>query len=165
MDLKKIIDFLNKRISDKYDDFDKYSNLVIDHSILNGKIKKISLDFMSKDKKIEYKGYEMVNSGVLVVNIDLNTDMSYDIDDDYSDFYGLENFIGFDLWQLINNIIFPYINKKYFRLIGIRLSDMPFIDFVFRNSKGQTLFYHEEDMEDFDFLSKTPNPMIWKKVD
>jgi len=163
MDFNSIFDVINKNILKKYDDMGKYSNLSINHSMLNGKIKEISLKFIPEDKKIQYLGYEMTNPGVLDVYVDLNTDISCDNDGENSDcMRDSANFIGLDPWQFINNVIYPYIEKKYLKLINIRIHEFPFVNFIVRNSQKQTLFYDNRDLNDFR-LSK--NPIIWKKVD
>jgi len=163
MSLKSITDIINKNLPKKYTDFGKFSNLVIDHSMLEGKIKEISLDFIPKNEKITYDGYEMIEPGILEVNIVLNIDETCGIDDDPSDCLDYAgNYIGLDPWQFINNVIFPYVSKKYLNLMGFSFKDVPYVDFVVKNSQGQTLFYYDEDLDTF---IGSKNPTIWKKVD
>lgn len=162
MEITRITDLINQNLSKKPKDLGKYSNLVIDHSMLEGKIKEITLDFLPQNEEITYDGYKMKNPGVLVVNIDLNTDLACEIDDRPEDCIEMaSDFLGFDGWHFINSVVYPYVSKKYLNLFGFSFKDFPYIDFVVRNRQKQTLFYHDEDMETF---IGSKNPIFWEKI-
>jgi len=153
-----------------YDDIAKYSNMVMDHEVLDGKIKSIELDFEPSEEPIKYGGYEMINPGTLIVNVFLNTESFYKISDSIS---GIENayklipelevdsFLEFNGYEFIKNIIFPYISQKFLRLMGLSFGDIPYVDFNLINHKGETLLSYDEDLETF-VGSKNSN--IWKKI-
>ena len=71
----------NKIMPKSYGDLAKYSNMVMDHEVLDGKIKDIELDFVPSKEPIKYGGYEMIQPGTLVINVILNTEGFYEISD------------------------------------------------------------------------------------
>lgn len=164
MNFERITDILNKTIPKKYNDLFKYSPLVVNLNMLNGKIKDIRLGFRPQQEKIEFNGYEMINPGVLVVNIDLNTDLTCEIDDRPEDCIEMaSDFLGFDGWHFINSVIYPYVSKKYFNLFGFSFKDFPYIEISVNNKYGETLFYDEIDVNSLSV--KKVNPYIWKRID
>lgn len=170
MDLNLMSKTFNKVMPKSYDDIAKYSNMVMDHEVLDGKIKSIELDFEPSKEPIKYGGYEMIHPGTLIVNVFLNTESFYKISDSIS---GIENayklipelevdsFLEFNGYEFIKNIIFPYISQKFLRLMGLSFGDIPYVDFNLINHKGEILLSYDEDLETF-VGSKNSN--IWKKI-
>jgi len=170
MDLNLMSKTFNKVMPKSYDDIAKYSNMVMDHEVLDGKIKSIELDFEPSKEPIKYGGYEMIQPGTLIVNVFLNTESFYKISDSIS---GIENayklipelevdsFLEFNGYEFIKNIIFPYISQKFLRLMGLSFGDIPYVDFNLINHKGETLLSYDEDLETF---VGSENSNIWKKI-
>lgn len=170
MDFNLMSDMFNKIMPKSYDDFAKYSNMVMDHDVLGGKIKSIELDFEPSKEPIKYGGYEMKQPGTLVVNIFLNTEDFYEISDSVPGIeksYELipeleaDGFLEFNGYEFIKNIIFPYISQKFLRLMGLSLGDVPYIDFNLINHRGKVLVNYEEDLETF---IGSENSIVWKKI-
>ena len=69
MDFNLMNNMFNKIMPKSYNDIAKYSNMVMDHEVLDGKIKNIELDFEPSKEPIKYGGYEMIQPGTLVINV------------------------------------------------------------------------------------------------
>ena len=160
----------NKIMPKSYDDIAKYSNMVMDHNVLDGKIKDIELDFVPSKEPIRYDGYEMKQPGTLVINVILNTEGFYEIADNIptiQDVYKLrpeleaDTFLDFNGFEFIKNIVFPYISQKFLRLMGLSLGDIPYVDFNLVNHKGETILSYDEDLDTFIGSS---NSNVWKKI-
>lgn len=170
MDFNLMSDMFNKVMPKSYDDFAKYSNMVMDHSVLDGKIKSIELDFEPSKEPIKYGGYEMKQPGTLVINVILNTEDFYEISDSVS---GLKNiyelmpelevdsFLELNGYEFIKNIIFPYISQKFLRLMGLSLGDVPYVDFNLINHRGETILNYNEDLDTF---IGSENSSVWRKI-
>jgi len=160
----------NKIMPKSYDDIAKYSNMVMDHEVLDGKIKDIELDFEPSKEPIKYGGYEMIQPGTLVINVILNTEGFYEISDSVpaiQDTFKLrpeleaDSFLEFNGYEFIKNILFPYIEKKFLRLMGLSLGDVPYVDFNLVNHKGETILTYDEDLDTF---IGSKNSSVWKKM-
>ena len=160
----------NKIMPKTYNDIAKYSNMVMDHEVLDGKIKNIELDFEPSKEPIKYGGYEMIQPGTLVINVILNTEGFYEISDSVpaiQDAFKLrpeleaDSFLEFNGYEFIKNIIFPYISQKFLRLMGLSLGDVPYVDFNLINHKGETILSYDEDLDTF---IGSENSSVWKKI-
>ena len=160
----------NKIMPKSYDDIAKYSNMVMDHEVLDGKIKDIELDFEPSKEPIKYNGYEMIQPGTLVINVILNTEGFYEISDSVpsmQDVFNLRpeleahSFLEFSGHEFIKNIIFPYISQKFLRLMGLSLGDVPYVDFNLINHRGETILSYDEDLDTF---IGSENSSVWKKI-
>ena len=170
MDFNLMNNMFNKIMPKSYNDIAKYSNMVMDHEVLDGKIKNIELDFEPSKEPIKYGGYEMIQPGTLVINVTLNTEGFYEISDSIpsiQDAFKLhpeleaDSFLQFDGIEFIKNIVFPYISKKFLRLMGLSLGDVPYVDFNLYNHKGDLLLNYDEDLD--TFIGST-NDSVWKKI-
>lgn len=161
MNFEKITDLLNKTIPKKYNDLFKYSPLVVNLNMLNGKIKDIRLGFRPQEEKIEFNGYEMINPGVFLIDVDLNTDIKCNSEKDCIE--KGEKYLYFDGWSFIHKIIYPYVRDKYLKMVGISLDNIPYIEISVNNKYGETLFYDEIDVNSLSV--KKVNPYIWKRID
>tara|TARA_Y100000389_G_C17363290_1_gene464897 strand:- start:384 stop:899 length:516 start_codon:yes stop_codon:yes gene_type:complete len=170
MDFNLMSDMFNKVMPKSYDDLSKYSNMVMDHSVLDGKIKSIEIDFEPSKEPIRYGDYEMKQPGTLIVNIFLNTEDFYEISDSLP---GLEkvyelrpelkadSFLELNGYEFIKNIIFPYISQKFLRLMGLSLGDVPYVDFNLINHRGETILNYDEDLDTF---IGSENSSVWRKI-
>lgn len=173
MDLNLMSDMFNRIMPKSYEDLSKYSNMVMDHTLLDGKIKNIELKFEPSKEPIKYGGWEMRQPGTLVVNVFLNTENFYGISDSIPGIekaYELmpeleaDTFLEFNGYEFIKNIIFPYISKKFLRLLGLSFNDIPYIEFNLINHKGDVLVNYEEDLDTYvrPYLF---DKRLWKKID
>ena len=170
MDFNLMSDMFNKVMPKSYDDFAKYSNMVMDHNVLDGKIKSIELDFEPSKEPIKYGDYEMIQPGTLVIDVILNTEGFYEISDsmpELKNVYKLrpeleaDSFLEFNGYEFIKNIIFPYISQKFLRLMGLSLGDVPYVDFNLINHRGETILNYDEDLDTF---IGSENSSVWKKI-
>ena len=113
MDFNLMNNMFNKIMPKSYDDIAKYSNMVMDHEVLDGKIKDIELDFVPSKEPIKYGGYEMIQPGTLVINVILNTEGFYEISDSMPELkkvYKLrpeleaDSFLEFNGYEFIKNV-------------------------------------------------------------
>jgi len=170
MDFNLMNNMFNKIMPKSYGDIAKYSNMVMDHEVLDGKIKDIELDFVPSKEPIKYGGYEMIQPGTLVINVILNTEGFYEISDSMPELkkvYKLrpelevDSFLEFNGYEFIKNVIFPYISQKFLRLMGLSLGDVPYVDFNLINHRGETILNYDEDLDTF---IGSENSSVWKKI-
>lgn len=120
---EKIIQLFNK-LKSTHSDMVKYSELVMDHSILEGKLKDITFDF---------------EEPTFFINVFLNTDIKKE-DCPYNGCYEMiSDYLGMDTGMYINNFILPYVENFYLKIVTEDLFDFTRIEVTIYNSEGEEL--------------------------